>query len=92
MSLEITRNTKSKSKTEKTLKTLPKSEIRFLKSTSWDGQVFVTTSSPDRTTYFLYQKTEDGFQKIAKSKSPLELDEIVYPREKPKKVGKRAVK
>jgi hypothetical protein len=52
----------------------------------------VTTSSPDRTTYFLYQKTEDGFQKIAKSKSPLELDEIVYPREKPKKVGKRAVK
>lgn len=74
-----TKDTSKVSKPEKTLAALPTKELAWVRMKTLSGDVFILTATQERTTYTLYQVVADGFQRIAKSTSPKELDAIVYP-------------
>lgn len=76
-----TKNTSNTSKQDRTLQKLPTREICWAKSISQNGEIFYTTSNPERTQYSLYKLTTDGFQRLAKDMSPAKFEEIIYPAE-----------
>lgn len=88
MSTRDTKNSAQKLKEEKILVKLPAKEISWVKSTSQTGKIFYTTSNPERTQYYLYEKVENGFQRIAKAATPVNFNQIVYPPEEPQVMKK----
>ena len=88
MSTRATKGSEVKSKQEKILAKLPAKEISWVKSTSQNGKIFYTTSNPERTQYYLYEKVENGFLRIAKDSSPVIFKQIVDPPEEPKATKK----
>lgn len=87
MSTQDIKNSRQPSKTEKILAKLPTREISWVRSVSMSGEIFYTTSNPERTQYFLYKKIENGFQRIAKDATPVNFNSMIDPAEeqKPKK-------
>ena len=88
MSTQDIKNSRQPSKTEKILAKLPAREISWVRSVSMSGEIFYTTSNPERTQYFLYKKIENGFQRIAKDATPVNFNQIVYPTEEVKATKK----
>ena len=88
MSTRATKGSEVKSKQEKILAKLPAKEISWVKSTSQTGKIFYTTSNPERTQYYLYEKVENGFLRIAKDSSPVNFNQIVDPPEQSKATKK----
>ena len=88
MSTRDTKNSAQKLKEEKILVKLPAKEISWVKSISQTGKIFYTTSNPERTQYYLYEKVENGFQRIAKAATPVNFNQIVYPPEEPQVMKK----
>lgn len=88
MSTSDTSVLKMPSKQEKIFAKLPVREISWAKSTSQTGEIFYTTSNPERTQYYLYEKVEDGFKRIAKDITPAKFDALIYPAEE-KKIAKK---
>ena len=88
MSTRDTKNSAQKLKEEKILVKLPAKEISWVKSTSQTGKILYTTSNPERTQYYLYEKVENGFLRIAKDSSPVNFNQIVDPPEEPKATKK----
>ena len=88
MSTRATKGSEAKSKQEKILAKLPAKEISWVKSISQNGKIFCTTSNPERTQYYLYEKVENGFLRIAKDSSPVNFNQIVDPPEEPKATKK----
>ena len=87
MSTQDIKNSRQPSKTEKILAKLPAREISWVRSVSMSGEIFYTTSNPERTQYFLYKKIENGFQRIAKDATLVNFNSMIDPVEeqKPKK-------
>ena len=88
MSTRDTKNSAQKLKEEKILVKLPAKEISWVKSTSQNGKIFYTTSNPERTQYYLYEKVENGFRRIAKDATPVNVNKIVDPPEEVKATKK----
>ena len=88
MSTRDTKNSAQKLKEEKILVKLPAKEISWVKSTSQTGKIFYTTSNPERTQYYLYEKVENGFLRIAKAPSPMNFNQVVDPTEEPQAIKK----
>ena len=88
MSTRDTKNSAQKLKEEKILVKLPAKEISWVKSTSQTGKIFYTTSNPERTQYYLYEKVENGFRRIAKDATPVNFNQIVDPPEEVKATKK----
>ena len=77
MSVQGTEISKQPSKQEKIFAKLPTKEILWVKSTSQNGEIFYTTSNPERTQYYLYKKVENGFLRIAKDTTPANFNQLV---------------
>ena len=77
-SVRHTKDMSRASKPEKVVAALPAKETSWVRMKNTDGDVFVITATPDRTSYNLYQVVTEGLRKIAKSPNPKELDAIVY--------------
>lgn len=77
MSTQDIKNSRQPSKTEKILAKLPAREISWVRSVSMSGEIFYTTSNPERTQYFLYKKIENGFQRIAKDATPVNFNSMI---------------
>lgn len=92
MSTPDIKNSRRPSKTEKILAKLPAKEISWVKSVSMSGEIFCTTSNPERTQYFLYKKTENGFKRIAKDATPVKFNSIIDLVEEPKSQKTKKVK
>ena len=92
MSTQDIKNSRQPSKTEKILAKLPAREISWVRSVSMSGEIFYTTSNPERTQYFLYKKMEDGFQRIAKDTTPVNFNSIIDPAEEQKSKKTKRVK
>ena len=92
MSTRDTKNSAQKLKEEKILAKLPAKEISWVKSTSQTGKIFYTTSNPERTQYYLYEKVENGFMRIAKDSSPVNFNQMVDPPEESKTAKKPKAK
>ena len=88
MSTRDTKNSAQKLKEEKILVKLPAKEIAWVKSTSQTGKIFYTTSNPERTQYYLYEKVENGFLRIAKDATPVNFNQMVEPPEEPQAIKK----
>ena len=58
---------------EKAIKKLPIRERLWLTYTT-ETQEFYITSNIERTTYFAYQKTDDGYLKMGKASDPITLE------------------
>lgn len=54
---------------------IPKSETLHVTEISASGEVFyITSKENNRDTYYIYQKTDAGVEKLGKGKSPPELE------------------
>lgn len=62
-------------------KALPAKEIRWVSGVVDGVERYVITSNPERTKYYLWEKVDDGFIKIATSKTPIEFEKIMFKRE-----------
>lgn len=82
------KSSKQPSKVEKILTKLPAKEISWVKSVSMNGEIFYTTSNPERTQYLLYKKTENGFKRIAKDATPVNFNSMIdsVEEKRPKKM------
>lgn len=77
----------------KTLKELPKKEIRWVHAIGFDGESYHITSAADRSQYFLYKETPKGYVRLAKDKTPVSFDSFMgAPEEDPPKKTKRVQK
>lgn len=70
------------------VKQIPAKEICWVHCTDNNDCEWLITSKPDRSLYYLYRQTADGYDLVAKNTTPVSFDEIVYPPEVPKN-GKR---
>lgn len=66
-------------------KELSKKEIVWVHYVIPDGHDFYITSLPDRLSYTLYQKNNEGYHLLAKSKTPGKLNEIIEKKKEPVK-------
>ena len=58
---------------------IPKNHIIWTSYTSSSGEYKITSLEKDRSKYFLWKETEEGWEKIAQNVNPLKLEErIVY--------------
>ena len=57
-----------------TLKTLPPSERLWLTVTSVSGAVFYITSKDTRDAYYIYVRSDSGYVRLGKGKTPPELE------------------
>lgn len=64
------------------LSSLPKKEIRWVKEKGPDGYDYYTTSSQDRTQYYLYKYTGDFYECIAHGNSPVNFSSLVRNQKK----------
>lgn len=100
MSTKVTKRTPKTSSPEKILKSLPAKEICWVRQTAQNSTNFYTTSKQDRSMYFLYQETPDGFLLVQKATTPVNFSEWISnweaelnpePQpEKPKRARKKA--
>ncbi|HPE08147.1 MAG TPA: hypothetical protein PLT28_00245 [Saprospiraceae bacterium] len=70
-------NSKVKLQHGKISKELPKTEKQWTVYTTLEGKQYVITSTLDRRDYFLYTKSPDGYQKIAKAPDPTGFDNMM---------------
>lgn len=75
--------------TPKKLKAVPAKDIRWVSYIDNDHCEWLVTSKPDRSVYFLYRRTSDGYELMKKAATPADFDSVVYPPEKPTKKQKR---
>ena len=53
---------------------LPSNETLWLTRISDSGKTLLITSNKDRSTYFIYEQTDSGLEKLGKGLNPLELE------------------
>ena len=53
---------------------IPKTEQKWVKRTTLNGEIYYITSKENRDFYFLYKEENGKAVKIGKAKSPLELE------------------
>lgn len=73
----------------KKLKTVPAKDIRWVSYIDNGRCEWLVTSKPDRSVYFLYRCTPEGYELMKKAPTPADFDSVVYPPEKPAKKAKR---
>lgn len=65
----------------KKIRELPAKDVCWVRFVDRDRCGWFVTSKPDRSAYFLYRLTPDGYELISKAATPVGFSDIVFPPE-----------